>query len=186
MAPFVFQRVTFFFVSRRPPALAPSREVEVVADPSRTRAGAGDRRARRRPAGRPPPAVAQHVSGPAPGPRAGPQRTAMPGHGPRTTRRPARVDDNGQRQDHGRTRPRPRRPPAAGRAARKSQHATTRGAGSGERRTVRAGNEPRNDTARRAGKPRHARQHLSSYTWRTCTRFHARALHTSKQWHTPE
>jgi hypothetical protein len=112
-----------FFVSRRPPALAPpSREVEVVADPSRTRAGAGDapragRRARAPPAaGRGPRSVAR------PRPRAGPQCTQPcrgTAHAPRAGPRGGR-----QRPTAG---PRPRRrarDPGAGRAG----HATGGGA----------------------------------------------------------
>lgn len=146
MAPFVFQRVICFsiFVSRRPPALAPpSREVEVVADPSRTRAGAGD--APRAAPGRPPRPAVAHVSGPAPAARRATVHTAMPGHGPRTTRRPAgwTTTANG-RTTAAAPRTRPRRRPRGARNRRP-------GAPEVEARSRARGREPRNDTARRTG-----------------------------------
>jgi hypothetical protein len=87
MAPFVFQRVICFsFPGARPHWLRHakwklSRTRRGPAPAARARATP----ARRAPGPGPPPAVA-HVSGPAPAAR---RATAMPGHGPRTTRRPA-------------------------------------------------------------------------------------------------
>ena len=130
MAPFVFQRVICFSFLRFPaPARIGSvtREVEVVADPSRTApARATPRAAPARPPRRPWPTLVAR-----PRPRAGPQPCRGTAHAPRAG--PPGVDDNGQRQDHGRT-----RRPGAGRAAR--NHRMERC----------AGNEPRNDTGHRA------------------------------------
>jgi hypothetical protein len=121
---FVFR----FFVSRRPPALAPSR---AKWKSSRTRRGPRRRGRPRAPRPRAPPAGrAAHVSGPAPAAR---RATAMPGHGPRTTRRPAGCGR--QRPTAG---PRPHATPRPRRRPRGTQHRKC------------AGNEPRNDTGHRA------------------------------------
>jgi len=103
-----------FFVSRRPPALAPSREVEVVADPSRTRArgaGPGDP-ARRAPAPRRPwpTLVARPRTRHGPRPRAGPQPCRGTAHAPRAGPPGGRQRPTARPRPH--ATPRPRAGPA--------------------------------------------------------------------------
>ena len=127
MAPFVFQRVICFsFPGARPHWLRHARSGS-RRGPVADRAGAGDpaRRAR----APPPPAVA-HVSGPAPAAR---RATAMPGHGPRTTRRPAGCG---------------RQRPTAGPRPHATPRRRSRGTQPPDGKC--AGNEPRNDTGHRA------------------------------------